>query len=151
MRPPTHAACPRYYCNCGCSQSLHTLLKLVRVITGVWCRFRVEKQKQKKTINKRKELMHVYSLCFPAALVVRALTGSDVSWGGVNVQSVTAPVPAGLKHRHQLLLAPEQPSVRQLHDPEGTISAPRGQHFGIWGVNLCIKKSYITQLKSLLS
>lgn len=69
MGPPTHAACPRYSLPLGCLHKSSFLVVrkggagvMMMMMLLVWI-----------------ESMHVYSVCFPAALVVRPLTGSDVS------------------------------------------------------------------------
>lgn len=89
--PPTHAVYPRY-----CDRDVYTSQTLdlvhcgtVWVITsrstGVWCW-------SGKTAC-------MFTVCFPAAPVVRPLTGSDGGWRGWTcTQSVLTLLPAGLKH-----------------------------------------------------
>lgn len=69
--PPTHAACPRYKdLDVYTSQTLESVHS-----SAVWV---ISKKEYRCMMLVWKESVHVYSMSFPAAPVVRPLTGSDV-------------------------------------------------------------------------
>lgn len=103
--PPTHAACPRYS-KVGCLQRADpwgsTLWHCVWVTTKEGCRC-VMPVWRKWDVHGCLQVCVCVCVSQQHSVVVRAVPGSGVGWGGVNVQPDTSPVPAGGSTTHQLL------------------------------------------------